>query len=90
MENETVNKDEFCVQKHCFIVTISKMEEESTDPDLDKGGKGKEFGGGEDFESDLQVSASAFEALERDFQEVAKILRLNNSPSDHIFRFYLI
>ncbi len=46
------------------------MDEDSVDPDLDKLGKGKDFGGGEDFESDLQVSASAFEALERDFQEV--------------------
>lgn len=43
-------------------------EDSTTDPDLDKLGK-KEHGG-EDFESDLQVSASAFEALERDFQEV--------------------
>jgi hypothetical protein len=44
-------------------------EDSTTDPDLDKLGKNKDHGG-EDFESDLQVSASAFEALERDFQEV--------------------
>jgi hypothetical protein len=37
------------------------------DPDLDKLGKG---GNAEDFENDLQMSASAFESLERDFQEV--------------------
>lgn len=40
---------------------------------MDKEKLGKGGGGGpsaEDFESDLQMSASAFEALERDFQEV--------------------
>ena len=37
--------------------------------DVDKLGKGKEHKE-EDFEGELQVSASAFEALERDFQEV--------------------
>lgn len=30
----------------------------------------KPKGGGEDFENDLEANASAFEALERDFQEV--------------------
>jgi hypothetical protein len=37
---------------------------------LDKLGKG---GNTEDFENDLQMSASAFEALERDFQEVSNL-----------------
>lgn len=36
--------------------------------DVEKGGKGLEM----DFENELQSSTSAFEALERDFQEVRK------------------
>jgi hypothetical protein len=39
---------------------------EKDDPQLDKNGKG----GGEDFENDLEANSSAFEALERDFQDV--------------------
>ena len=31
----------------------------------------KPKGGGDDFEHDLEANASAFEALERDFQEVS-------------------
>lgn len=42
--------------------------EENASPEAEKlQGKG---GGGEDFENDLEANASAFEALERDFQDV--------------------
>jgi hypothetical protein len=57
----------FSLNRFSFFFFVSAF---TVDPDLDKLGKGKEFAGGEDYESDLQVSASAFEALERDFQEV--------------------
>ena len=50
-------------------------DEDNHDVDLDKShvkGKGNDHSG-EDFDNDLQVSSSAFEALERDFQEVATL-----------------
>jgi len=40
---------------------------EDGDVEVDKGNKGADF----DFEGELQSSTSAFEALERDFQEVS-------------------
>lgn len=48
--------------------------DEHTAPEAEKlQGKG---GGGEDFENDLEANASAFEALERDFQDVRKFILL--------------
>ena len=44
---------------------------ETNDTDVDKM-KGQ-TSAADDFESDLQMSASAFEALERDFQEVSDV-----------------
>lgn len=53
------------------VLFLSYLQEDDSvnDPEMDKLGKGKEHAT-EDFEGELQVSASAFEALERDFQEV--------------------
>ena len=47
---------------------VIQDEDHSSAPEPEKlQGKG---GGGEDFEGDLEANASAFEALERDFQDV--------------------
>ncbi len=51
--------------------------------ELDKGGKGG-GGGGEDFEGDLQLSATAFEALERDFQEVSSQSQINDTQAFYV------
>lgn len=53
---------------HCVEFSHSQDDEHSA-PEAEKlQGKG---GGGEDFENDLEANASAFEALERDFQDVS-------------------
>lgn len=54
----------------CFVFVFQE-DDSLNDPEMDKLGKGKEQAA-EDFEGELQVSASAFEALERDFQEVCR------------------
>ena len=38
----------------------------------------KPKGGGDDYENDLEANASAFEALERDFQEVCMYVCVNS------------
>jgi hypothetical protein len=56
------------------------MEDDHTnDQEIDKSGKGQGGPSTEDFENDLQMSASAFEALERDFQEVLSDLMVDES-----------
>ena len=50
---------------------------------VSKGKEGKEPPN-EDIEADLQVSASAFEALERDFQEVGFLTVFYGSVKDFI------
>eukprot|EP01039_Chlorochromonas_danica_P004974 gene4974-5462_t len=54
---------------------MADTEENGVDNDLDKLNKGST----EDFENDLQTSATAFEALERDFQEVLSDLMVDES-----------
>eukprot|EP01033_Poteriospumella_lacustris_P007572 gene7572-5443_t len=54
-------------------------DDHSHDQDVDKTGKGQGGPSAEDFENDLQMSASAFEALERDFQEVLSDLMVDES-----------
>lgn len=61
-----------------FFVFIFFLKESDHDTDLGKGG-GKGGGGNEDFENDMQLSATAFEALERDFQEVLSDLVVDES-----------
>ena len=48
------------------------MTKDNNDTDVDKMKAGG-ANAADDFESDLQMSASAFEALERDFQEVSSL-----------------
>lgn len=49
-------------------ISLVMQDDEHSAPEAEKlQGKG---GGGEDFENDLEANASAFEALERDFQDV--------------------
>ena len=55
---------------HChFSYNTEIQDTETADAvSLEKGGKGAN---GEDYENDLEANASAFEALERDFQDVS-------------------
>jgi hypothetical protein len=70
-EQPSVVKRYLCVSVDHFRFILSQ--EDSTE-DFEKGSVSKSKEGkeapNEDIEADLQVSASAFEALERDFQEV--------------------
>ena len=55
---------------YLFNFSVYQEDDKDAHDDVEKGSKGKGADHGEDFDADLQVSSSAFEALERDFQEV--------------------